>query len=81
MAKRVWRCDLASFLAVAGTVSLTIGTLMEPAEAQRGGRGGGPLGGRGGPPPAARLESIRMPPGFAIATYADGVQAARSLSA
>ena len=41
-------------------------------EAQRGGRAGGApaggRGGRGGPPPEVRLDTIRMPPGFAVAS-------------
>src|SRR5690606_24641892 len=37
-------------------------------------------GGRGGPPPAVQLETVRMPPGFEISVYAEGVQAARQMA-
>jgi len=42
-------------------------------------RGGGPGGGRGGPPPAVQLDAVRLPPGFAIDIWAEGVPAARSM--
>jgi glucose/arabinose dehydrogenase len=48
--------------------------------AQRGGRAGGPAGGRGGPPPQVQLETLRLPPGFQIAVWADQVPAARAMA-
>jgi glucose/arabinose dehydrogenase len=66
--------------ALAGALCALV-SFQAPGEAQRGGRaGGGPAGGRGGPPPDVRLDTIRMPPGFAIAVYADQVPAARAMA-
>lgn len=65
---------------VVGIVVSAVGMLAVPVEAQRGGRGGGPAGGRGAAPPAVQLGAIRMPAGFAIDVYADGVAAARSMA-
>lgn len=56
------------------------GVLTPAAEAQRGGRAGGPAGGRGAPPPSVQLDTIRMPPGFEISMYTDAVPAARSMA-
>src|SRR5687768_1403702 len=66
--------------ALAGALCALV-SFQAPGEAQRGGRaGGGPAGGRGGPPPDVRLDTIRLPPGFAIAVYADQVPAARAMA-
>lgn len=54
-----------------------------PAGRGGGPQGGGPGGGRGrGPvaPPAVQLNTIKMPAGFSIDVWAEGVQAARSMA-
>jgi glucose/arabinose dehydrogenase len=69
---------------VVAAVSSGAGVFSLSAQGQRGvpggGPGGGPPGGRGAAPPAVQLNTIRMPAGFAIDVYAEGVQAARSMA-
>jgi glucose/arabinose dehydrogenase len=70
---------------IVAAVSSGAGIFSLSAQGQRGapgggGPGGGPPGGRGAAPPAIQLSAIRMPAGFAIDVYAEGVQAARSMA-